>query len=353
MNQACVRSFRQSGRRLLVAGWTTVILLSIVRISAAQSDSAKMDDLNRVVATLGSHKITQAEIDREIKPQLIAWQNQLYQNRLAAINKLADQYTIDQAAKKAHLTPDEFLKQQLAGREGAVTDEQARQFYEQHKNQIQQPYDEIRAPLIKALQRRNDEKAHQQMIARLRSHNHVALKVMIEPPRLKIATEGYPSLGPKDAPVTLVEFTDFQCPYCKRAEEMIKNLRQEYSDKLRLVVIDFPLAIHQYSFKAAEAGRCASEQSKFWEYHDTLFKDQSQLTTKDLKDTAAKLQLNTEHFNICLDTGKYAGAVQQSIKQGGDIGVNSTPALFINGRPVIGPQPVPVLKKIINEELTH
>ncbi len=353
---ACVVRERQDSRwrgvftAIAAVAAAVILTLSIPRAAVAQ-DSVQPSDPNKVVATVGNHKITQGEVDEEIKPQLASWQNQLYQYRRDAINKLADKYIIAQAAKKANMTPDEFMKKQLAGKSGKVTDKKAKEFYGQHKDRIQQPYDQIKAPLIAALQRRNDQAARQQVIARLREDNH--LKVIIEAPRLKIATDGYPSLGPKDAPVTVVEFADYQCPYCKRSEDTLKELRQEYGDKMRLVFIDFPLTFHQYAFQASEAAHCAGEQGRFWEYHDELFKDTSKLTTKDLKNAAAKLKLNTKQFDACLDKGKYADAVHQSMTQGSAVGVDGTPGFFINGRPLTGAQPAPMFENIINEELAH
>jgi len=359
MNQArmacALRNTARSNRRGLTAALAAVAIAAVLLVSvpmpAGAQDEGASADPNKVVATIGSHKITEGEVDEEIKPQLASWRNQLYQYRRDAINKLADAYIIDQAAKKAHMTPDEFMKKQLAGKSATVTEKDAKAFYDQHKDRIQQPYDQIKAPLIAALQRRNDQEARQQVIARLREENH--LKVMIEPPRLQVATDGYPSLGPKNAPVTVIEFADFQCPYCKRSEDTIKELRQEYGDKMRLVFIDFPLSFHQYAFGAAEASHCAGEQGKFWEYHDELFKDQTRLDTKDLKAAAAKLKLDTKKFDACLDQHKYADAVRKAQGQGAAAGVDGTPGFFINGRPLTGAQPTPMFETMINEELNH
>jgi protein-disulfide isomerase len=317
----------------------------------AQSGDEAAGDTNKVVATVGNHKITEAEVDEQIRPEIAGWRNRLYQLRRDAIQKIADDYIIDQAAKKAGMSTDKFMEKQLAGKSVKVTDKEAKEFYDSHKNRIPQPYDQIKAPLIAALQRRNDQEARQQVIARLREDNHI--KMMIEPPRLNIATKGYPALGPKNAPITLVEFADFQCPYCKRSEETVKELRQEYGDKIRLVYIDFPLTFHQYAFQAAEAARCAGDQGKFWEYHDELFKDQSKLSTKDLKEAAVRMKLKTKQFDQCLDSGKYANEVRAAMKEGSDAGVDGTPGFFVNGRPVTGAQPASVFENVINEELAR
>jgi protein-disulfide isomerase len=336
---------------LAVSGTVAAILALIVAIPGAPRAQETDSNPNKVLATIGNHKITESEVDQEIKPQLASIQNQIYQARREAIDKLADKYLVDQAAKKAHMTPDEYLKKQLAGKSQTVTDKEAKAFYDQYKSRIQQPYEQIKTRLIEALQRRNDQQVRQQILANLREQNK--LKVMIEPPRMKIATAGYPSVGPNDAPVTVVEFADFQCPYCKRSEDTIKELQKEYGDKMRLVFVDFPLSFHQYAFQAAEASHCAAEQGKFWQYHDELFKDQSKLNTKDLKAAAARLGLNTKQFDACLDQHKYADQVRKEQSEGAAAGVDGTPGFFINGRSLTGAQPTAAFETMINEELTH
>lgn len=285
MNQAgmarAVTAADLNWRGLMAAIATTTAMAVILLLPQAARAQELESNPGKVVATIGTHKITEGDVDEEIKPQLASMQNQLYQARREAIDKLADKYALDQAAKKANMTPDAFMKKRLAGKSKPVTEKDAKAFYDQYKSRINQPYDSIKIRLIEALQRRQDQQARQQVIASLREDSH--LQVMIEPPRLKVATNGYPTLGPKNAPVTVVEFADFQCPYCKRSEDTVKELEKEYGDKMRLVFIDFPLSFHQYAMGAAEASHCAGEQGKFWEYHDELFKDQGKLDTKDLK----------------------------------------------------------------------
>ncbi|MGH7905653.1 MAG: thioredoxin domain-containing protein [Candidatus Binataceae bacterium] len=319
--------------------------------SAIAQDSGSSND-NKVVAEVGSYQITKAEVDKEIKPQVTAWENHLYQLRRQAIDKLADDYLIEQAAKKNHMTVDQYMKKQMAEKkEKPVTEKDARAYYDAHQAQIGRPFDMIKAPLLAALQRRQTQTARQEMLAKLRQGAH--LKVMLAPPRLNVATGNAPSLGPKNAPITIVEFADFECPFCKRSEETLKELRQEYGGKVRLVYLDYPLSIHPYAFQAAEAGQCAEEQGKFWQYHNALYADQSKLTTKDLKAAAAKLKLNAKQFDKCLDSGKYAAAVHQDMKEGSALGVNGTPGFFINGRPLSGAQPVEAFENVINEELAN
>jgi len=168
-----------------------------------------------------------------------------------------------------------------------------------------------------------------------------------------------PSQGPSNAPVTITEFADFQCPYCARfAQQTLPLILSDYSDKVRFVFVNFPLTqIHQAAHKAAEAGECANEQGAFWKYHDLLFQNQGALDVNSLKGYAAQIGLDTAKFNDCLDSGEMAGAVQADIEAGQEAlqeaGVTSigVPAFLINGKPVIGAQPYDVFKQAIDEAL--
>ena len=141
-----------------------------------------------------------------------------------------------------------------------------------------------------------------------------------------------PFKGGVDAKVTIVEFSDFQCPACEDAYPVIKQLASDYGDRIKIVYRDFPLSQHYFAFKAAEAGNCANEQGKFWELHDMMFENQDNLGVDSLKGYAAGLGLDTAKFNSCLDTGKYASEVSDDLADGAAAGVNSTPSFFINGK---------------------
>ena len=165
--------------------------------------------------------------------------------------------------------------------------------------------------------------------------------------------DGDPSIGDPDAPVKIVEFSDFQCPFCKRFVDQTKDLIfQEYGDAIYFEYRDFPLnSIHPSAQKAAEAAECAAEQGMFWEMHDTIFNNQSAIGVDSLKGYAADLGLDTAQFDSCLDTGKYAAEVQADLDDGQNAGVTGTPAFFINGIKVVGAQPFSVFKQIIDAEL--
>ena len=315
-------------------------------IAASPSTSRGAD---QVVATVGDHKITEQELDAKIKPQLASVESQIYEMKVAAIKSMADDYVLNQAAKKENLSSDAYLKKHLATKK--VSDAEAKQFYDSHKElQMRYPkYDAIKDRLIEALQAQNDAQEKEALLDKLRKDRPVNVKLTA--PRIEVKSEGHPELGPKNAPVTIVEFSDFQCPFCGRAEPTLKQVREKYGDKVRLVYLDFPLGIHEHAMDGASAGRCAGEQGKFWPFHDQMFSDQSKLTPADLKADAKKLGLDGAKFDACFDKAKFKSEIESDMAQGKDLGVDGTPAFFINGRPLTGAQPFPKFESTIDEEL--
>lgn len=161
-----------------------------------------------------------------------------------------------------------------------------------------------------------------------------------------------PSLGPADAKVTIVEYSDFECPFCQRAQETVKKALEEYGGQVKLVFKNYPLSnIHKNAIIAAEAGECANEQGNFWEMHDKMFANRLSLEKKDLKNYAKEIGLNQEQFNRCLDSGKYKSAIDKDVIEGNKLGFNGVPAFFINKRLLSGAQPIEEFRKVIDEEL--
>ena len=168
-----------------------------------------------------------------------------------------------------------------------------------------------------------------------------------------VSADDDPGLGPADAGVVIVEFSDFQCFYCARfATETLGQILNTYGKSVRLVYRDFPLiSIHSQAQKAAEAAQCAQEQGKYWEYHDLLFENQQALDIGSLKAYAEQLGLDTDDFDDCLDSGRFASEVAKDLTDGQGYGVTATPTFFINGRLVRGAQPFSVFQALIEEQL--
>ncbi|HZO83445.1 MAG TPA: thioredoxin domain-containing protein [Candidatus Binataceae bacterium] len=335
---------RLDGRSLLAGAIAAGAAAFLIGASAAAAA-----DVSPVLATVGSHKITQQEVDAKIKVQL-------YDARKGALDDIVDDYVLQQAARKDHLSVADFLKREIDDKVAAdVNDASAKKFYDQNKDRIAAlkatPYDKVKDRLIAALRQRDAQQQREALLERLRQQYGV--KVLLQPPRVEVSSTGHPTLGPKDAPVKLIEFGDFQCPFCKRAEDTVKQVREKYGDKVEIVFMDFPLSFHDHAMAAANAARCAGEQNKFWQYHDALFADQSKLAPADLKATAKKLGLDTAKFDGCLDKGKYEEAIKKDLAEGRKLNVSGTPTFFIDGRQLVGAQPLPQFQQIIDEELAQ
>jgi protein-disulfide isomerase len=179
------------------------------------------------------------------------------------------------------------------------------------------------------------------------------LRLFIEPPRATFASVPAPAMGPADAPVTIVTFSDFQCPWCARAAQTLHQVEKHYDGRLRIIFRHFPLGFHAQARKAAEAASCADEQGKFWEMHDKLFETQDDLSLPKLKERAAELGLEAKSFDQCLDTSQRAKDWQRDLAEGRQIGVASTPSFFVNGRLLTGAQPFARFVEIVDDELAR
>ena len=228
------------------------------------------------------------------------------------------------------------------------------QFFEANRDRAQGRTLEQLGPQIKDfLVSQRGLQARAQLVDELKAKSS-GVKVMLDPPRYTVATTAAdPVRGVASAPVTIIEFSDYQCPFCARVNPALEQVRKTYGDKVKIVFKDFPLPNHPQAPKAAEAAHCAGEQGKYWEMHDHLFANQRALNVPELKQYAATLGLDAAKFNQCLDSGKHAGLVAAGTAQGERMGVNSTPTLYINGRPLIGAQPFEAFKQIIDEELSR
>lgn len=179
--------------------------------------------------------------------------------------------------------------------------------------------------------------------------------------RVIVSVDDDPFIGDKNAKVTIIEFSDFQCPFCRSFfEDTFTKLKNDYIDtgKVKLVYRDYPLPFHPNALSAAEAAECANEQGKFWEFHDTLFGSQSDwvnLSTENVKtkylNYAANLGLNVNNFSICLNNETYKDEIQKDTADGSKAGVNGTPSFYINGKQIVGAQPYDVFKTAIDAEL--
>ncbi len=346
-----------AGRNRFGSAWRIVSGIAAVAIvcAAVSAHRAWADDPNATVATVGDHKITNKDLDAKVQPQLDQMRAMLekrvtqliadksFDLRRQTLESMTDEYLIDQAAQRDKLSVPDYLKKESTGK-NAVTEAQAKAFYDKNKNAGTAPFEKLKPQLMEMMNR-------QAMLDRLRKNQPV--KILLEPKRVVVDSGGHPALGAKDAPVTIVEFTDFQCPFCKATEATLKQLRDKYGDKIRLVHMDYPLPFHPHAHDAATAARCAGEQDKFWQFHDSLFANQGKLAPADLKATAKTLGMNSTKFDACFDKSQFDAQIKADQAAGEKVGVDGTPAFFIDGRPLTGAQPEPKFEELIDDELAN
>ncbi|HZJ55009.1 MAG TPA: thioredoxin domain-containing protein [Myxococcaceae bacterium] len=319
--------------------------------STAASGTGTAPD--RVVATFNGGKITAGELEKEARPQIAELENKMYQARKQALEQMAMERIVKAEAAKAGLTEQDYIRKRVE--EAPVqqpTEAQERQFYDRLKSAGQIPpeatFESLKDRIGQALINQQRQGQMQKVIADLQKQAN--LKLDLPQPRISVAAEG-PTRGPKDAPVTIVEFSDFECPYCGSAHDTVEQVMNAYAGKVRLVYRQFPLSFHPRAAKAAEASLCAGDQGKFWEYHDVLFKNQKKLEPTDLKAHATEVGLDAQKFGQCLDSGDKKKTVDADQQAGLAAGVGGTPAFFINGIFLNGAQPLDEFKKVIDGEL--
>ncbi|MEZ4468276.1 MAG: DsbA family protein [bacterium] len=209
---------------------------------------------------------------------------------------------------------------------------------------------EVAEPISRYLDQQNKEQAYQALLTKLRAEAKV--EELMAPFRLPVEAVG-PASGPEKAPITLIEFADYECGFCARATDTVKAVRAKYGDKLRFVFRDFPLEFHKNAGPAAVAARCASAQGKYWEMHDLLFENSQALGAETYGRLALQLGLDLGKFTACLADPAQTAALQVDMAAGRKVGVSGTPAFFINGIPLSGAQPLEAFTKIIDAELTR
>lgn len=345
---------------------TGVVALALVALVAGgcadaqtappQAPAAGTGDQNQVVATVGGKTFTLKDVEtrwQEDDPAERARVTQLlYQHRRQSLDQLVGDYLIEQAAAKAGTTKEKYVEAELSKRRGDISDAEIQRVYDDNRDRVgTSTVAELKDSITAFITRNRDAQNLAILVSELKAGGP-AVTITLDPPRYDVQiTDDDPVRGPKDAPITIVEFSEYQCPFCARVTPTLKALEQKYAGKVRVVYKDFPLQNHLQAPKAAEAAHCAGDQGKYWELHDRMFANQQQLQVPELKKHAAALGLDQAAFDQCLDSGKHAARIQEDIALGNAMGVSSTPTLYINGRVVTGAQPQPVFESIIDEEL--
>jgi protein-disulfide isomerase len=355
----------QGGRGAVLALVAATVAMSVLVLPACSAQSETKADTgaegSKVVAKVMGQEVTMAEVEKQasaqleqVEMQLLSCQANAEQQRHqvieGSVRQLVQDRMLDAEAKERGVTRDELVTAEVDSKLGEVTDADVDTFYTENQGRINRPKEQVAAQIKQYLgaQRRNE--AYSGFVEGLEKKYESI--ILLEPPRKEVAATG-PAKGPESAPITIVEFSDFECPFCSRVVPTLNQVHQTYGDKVRIVFRQFPLAMHPNAQKAAEASLCANDQGKFWELHDAMFAQQRQLAVADLKAKAAQLGLEAGKFDQCLDSGEYADEVAADMREGAKAGVSGTPALFVNGIFISGAVPYEQIAQVIDEELAR
>lgn len=318
--------------------------------TGAPSSVSSLENPNTPIAKYNDVVITLKDVDSKIAAQLKQLEKQKSEARQQAAEQIALEALAKAEAAKVGQTDEQWVKAQLDAKLPPPSEADILKVFEENKARMPpgSTVESMREQIIGFLQKDKGREVAMKLFDELKTKANYTL--LLEEPRVKVDATG-PGRGPESAKVTIVEFSDFECPYCSKAEDSVTQVMEKYAGKVRLVFRHFPLTFHANAPKAAEASMCANEQGKFWEMHKQLFANQKALTVSDLKAHAQAVGLDKAKFDECLDNGKMKSLVEADTKAGGEVGVTGTPAFFINGKMLSGAQPASEFEKIIDAEL--
>lgn len=336
--------------RMLRHTISALFLAPALIAAAAAAQGVTSPEPKQTVATIGGQSISEQELSSSAEGQLQPLRSQEYEIKRKALDDLIEQKLLESAAKAKGVTTDQLLQQEVESKVKDPSDDEVQGFYMAQAARMNRPLDDaLKTQIRQAIRQTETQQIRQDYIAHLRAENKVV--VLLSPPRVKVALDPKRLRGNPNAPITIVEFSDYQCPYCRQAEPTVKTLLAKYGDKVRLSYRDFPLtSLHPQAMIAAEASRCAEEQGKFWEYHDQLFTAQA-LDKNALVDYARNLKLDTSQFESCLNSEKYKSEIEADEQAGRSVGVNGTPGFFVNGISISGAKPETEFASVIDDEL--
>jgi protein-disulfide isomerase len=337
--------------------WVLSGFLCVGAVAVAQSV--------RNLAVVNGEAITEEEVYRaadgalrqleETRPESSAkYEREKLAIRWRALNSLIEKKLVRAEAARLMISEEELMETEVDDYLQDIPDQIVEAFFEANKRRLPLtvglPRPEVLAQVRAYMAQQAYRMQRDSYVERLAKK--YAVTTYLEPLRADIETAGHPVRGPESAPVTIVEFSDFECPFCAALIRTLDAVQRQYGDKVRIVYRQFPLTyMHTHAQKAAEASLCAHDQMRFWEFHDAMFANQRDLTVDALKRKAAGLNLDAQKFNQCLDSGKHAESVTKELDEGFAAGVQGTPTIFINGRMLFGNRAVADIRRVVEDEL--
>jgi protein-disulfide isomerase len=323
--------------------------ICVTSIVGSSSTTVKAQSGDIVVARVNTTTITLKEVDSSVAAAILPLQEQIYALRRAALENLITRTILASKAREKGISVEE-LRQQLTNGSVETKREDIDNLYAENAASFaSMSADEAKERLRLDLETQARMRKYREALAILRQNS--STQVLLEEPRLPRPVElTAPSIGPPQAIVTITEFSDFKCPYCREVQATIKEILKSYSGNVRLIFKHLPLEIHADAFPAAKAAFCAEDQGKFWQYHDALFTSEA-LSAEALDKIAVKLGLNLSKFKACLLSESASAAVRKDIHEARQLGIHSTPTFIINGKLMRGARPFAEFKATIEHEL--
>jgi protein-disulfide isomerase len=326
---------------------TACILMSVAAIACAQGP-ANADD--PAVAKIGDEVITASELETLAGSSLVALRQQIYDAQVSKLEAEIFQRLVRKAAAAAEMTEGEYLRSRIDEMVGEPEEGEIVKLMSQYRSQLAEDDLQARAQIVQALTQREKQQRSQELRQVLFAE--AGVEILIEPPRVEVAVaDGTPARGPVDAPIVLVEYTDFQCPFCTRIQPTLNELMKRYDGQIRHVFKNLPLPMHAEAQLAGAASLCAQDQGKFWEYRDWLFANQRTLSRDSMVAKAGDFGMDAEVFTSCIDRGRHLAVVRADMAEANSFGITGTPGFLINGRVLTGAQPIEEFEAIIDQEL--
>ncbi|MGB9234610.1 MAG: thioredoxin domain-containing protein [Terriglobales bacterium] len=324
----------------------TLIALGLGIALGAFSIPAVGQDGSDVIAEIGGHPVTAGELEQKEASKLLQARYKYYVAERDALEQYIDDQLLELQAKKEGVSVDELLKRHLASNLPEPTEDQLRFYYE--GVQADEPYESARPHIIDTVHQLRMKKAREAYVTELRAQYGVVVE--LNQPSAHVEAGSAPRLGSETAPVQIIEYADYECPYCQKVNADLIRLLQHFGDQVSLVYKDFPLPMHPQAAKAAEGARCAAVQGKFWEFHDYLFQSKK-LQVADMKAEARALKLDGDRFDQCLDSGEQFPALKKDAQDAQKLGLQGTPSFFINGHFMSGAIEYAKLRDRVLQEL--
>lgn len=304
------------------------------------------------VAKVGETTISATQLDQWVGNGALALATQMYEVKRRTLEERIGKLLLAEEAAQRKVSVVQLERLEIEQKVRAVTPEEVRAVYDDAQEQFGASSEAEATETIKSrMKTHRTDRRRAEFLKELEAKHGVTR--LLEPPRVAVSEDDDPFKGPKTAPVSIVLFSDFQCPYCVKARATLKQVEQKYGDKVRLVYRDFPLPMHKQAFKAAEAGQCAHDQGRFWEMYDKLYDNPTNLEISSLKRYAAEIGLDGTTFGECLDSGRHAAEWGKDKADGESYGIKGTPAFLVNGRFLQGARPLEAFSEVIDEELAR